>query len=77
MNHHLFIYGSLIAGALEKRAQRILKKHCETLGPATVQGKLYDLGLYPGAIASFRKADKVYGEQLNRNRRPEPGQPKT
>jgi gamma-glutamylcyclotransferase (GGCT)/AIG2-like uncharacterized protein YtfP len=46
---HLFVYGTLRPGrapaAIAAQARRLV-----TLGAATVRGRVYDLGYYPGAV---------------------------
>ena len=41
---------------------RLLETHAILVGTGTFQGKLYDLGRYPGAIPSRGKTDCVIGE---------------
>lgn len=69
----LFVYGTLMSSAdsdygRESRAR--LHASAKSLGPATVRGRLYDLGAYPGFAASADTADLVHGEVL---RLSEPG----
>jgi len=45
----LFVYGSLRSGSLQP-AQSYIKLYFIPLGKASVKGKLYDFGEYPGAI---------------------------
>lgn len=63
----LFVYGTLMRSAATAygRSQRQRLHAAATwLGPATVVGRLYDLGAYPGLIASTRASDLVHGELL-------------
>ncbi len=67
MNPHLFVYGTLMSSAdsdygRESRAR--LHASAKSLGPATVRGRLHDLGAYPGFVASTDAADVVHGELL-------------
>ena len=42
--------------------RNLLVRHGKFLGTGTLQGKLYDLGRYPGAVLSNSTADRVFGE---------------
>lgn len=48
-NHQLFVYGSLLSG-FRHPAYSWISRYFTLIGEATMQGKLYDLGEYPGAI---------------------------
>ena len=54
----LFVYGSLRRGG----AAHGLLEGSEEVGAARYQGRLYDLGAYPGAVPSGDAADVVHGE---------------
>jgi gamma-glutamylcyclotransferase (GGCT)/AIG2-like uncharacterized protein YtfP len=43
----LFVYGTLRSGSAVSAARR-LHEHARSLGPATMRGRLLDLGAYPG-----------------------------
>jgi gamma-glutamylcyclotransferase (GGCT)/AIG2-like uncharacterized protein YtfP len=58
----LFVYGTLLTGSGWRAINRLMRKQARRLGPASVQGQLYDLGDYPAAIPSSISADRVYGE---------------
>ena len=63
----LFVYGTLMperGGLLGQVERRRLAREASRLGPATIQGRLYCLGQYPGLIHSERTADVVHGEAL-------------
>jgi gamma-glutamylcyclotransferase (GGCT)/AIG2-like uncharacterized protein YtfP len=45
---YLFVYGTLRQGSNNKFA-RLLAERAHFVGPARVQGRLYDFGRYPGA----------------------------
>ena len=49
--NNLFVYGTLRSG-LQHPAHAFISRYFTLLGAATVKGKLYDLGEYPGAIPS-------------------------
>ena len=46
---HLFVYGTLRSD-VQHPAHELLNRYFTLLGKATVQGKLYDCGEYPGAV---------------------------
>lgn len=57
---HVFVYGTL-RPALATGEPRLLIEPLQPVGPATVQGLLYDLGDYPGLVAG---AGTVHGDLL-------------
>jgi gamma-glutamylcyclotransferase (GGCT)/AIG2-like uncharacterized protein YtfP len=59
----LFVYGTLMGASRHPMAMR-LAAECTSLGAATVCGRLYDLGAYPGALPSEAAGDRVHGEVL-------------
>ena len=64
-SHGLFVYGTLMSwakGALGLNERKRLSREASSLGPATLRGRLYDLGQYPGLIISNVDADVVHGE---------------
>lgn len=63
----LFVYGTLMRAAASAcgHAQRArLHAAAVWLGPATVRGRLHDLGAYPGLAAGDDAGDVVHGELL-------------
>lgn len=61
----LFVYGTLMTTArgtlgADMRAQ--LGSAATWLGPATIAGRLVDLGAYPGLVAPVALSDIVHGE---------------
>jgi gamma-glutamylcyclotransferase (GGCT)/AIG2-like uncharacterized protein YtfP len=58
---YLFVYGTL-RSQMNDPLHRLLETHAVQLGTGTFQGKLYDLGRYPGVIRSRRNTDRVIGE---------------
>jgi gamma-glutamylcyclotransferase (GGCT)/AIG2-like uncharacterized protein YtfP len=58
---YLFVYGTL-RSQMNDPLHRLLETHAILVGTGTFQGKLYDLGRYPGAIRSRGKTDCVIGE---------------
>ena len=57
----LFVYGTL-RKAFDHPMHRLLRAHANFVGTGTFQGKLYDLGRFPGAVSSNEPPDKVLGE---------------
>jgi len=57
----LFVYGTLRQG-LGHPMHRLLQEHATFVGRARFQGKLFDLGRYPGAVPSDDPSDVVEGE---------------
>lgn len=63
----LFAYGTLMTGlncdmGRDERAR--LAREARSLGSATVQGRLYDLGSYPGFVTIGEPGEQVAGEVL-------------
>ena len=58
---YLFVYGTL-RSQMNDPLHGLLEKHAVLVGTGSFQGKLYDLGRYPGAIPSHGKTDRVLGE---------------
>src|SRR5205085_4012333 len=61
MREYLFLYGTLIPN----RANKVMAKAVRQLrriGPGYVQGRLYDLGEYPGAILDQSSETRITGE---------------
>ena len=57
----LFVYGTLRA-ASGHPIHRRLSAEAEFVGAGTFRGRLYDLGAFPGAVASLSNAERVSGE---------------
>ncbi len=58
---YLFVYGTL-RSQMNDPLHRLLEKQAVGVATGTFQGKLYDLGRYPGAVPSREKNDHVLGE---------------
>lgn len=58
---HLFVYGTLRRGH-ENPAARRLAVEARYQGPATLAGRLVDLGSYPGLIPALQPTEQVQGE---------------
>jgi gamma-glutamylcyclotransferase (GGCT)/AIG2-like uncharacterized protein YtfP len=61
MNAHLFVYGSLLSGVRHPMGTR-LRGEARLVGTATIEGRLYSLGGYPGLIESREGPYPVHGE---------------
>jgi gamma-glutamylcyclotransferase (GGCT)/AIG2-like uncharacterized protein YtfP len=61
MNSYLFVYGSLMSTAGHRMSARLQRK-ARRIGPATMQGRLYRVSWYPGAVDSTDPAQRVHGE---------------
>jgi gamma-glutamylcyclotransferase (GGCT)/AIG2-like uncharacterized protein YtfP len=57
----LFVYGTLRA-ASGHPMHRKLRAVADFVGAGTFRGRLYDLGAFPGAVASRSNADRILGE---------------
>lgn len=59
--HNLFVYGTLRRDT-QHQLYHMLARHASFLGEATVQGRLYDLGDYPGMVypGDGRVAGEIY-----------------
>ncbi len=64
---NLFVYGTLMANAgghLGREQRRRLHASGCALGPATIPGRLVDLGSYPGLVEPVSGSDVVHGEVI-------------
>ena len=57
----IFVYGSLLK-PIQHRMHRTLSAYADFVAEGVMQGKLYEVDGYPGAIRSSASEDKVYGE---------------
>ena len=55
----LFVYGTLLSGLRDDLLRRVRARF---VGTGTIEGKLYNLGPYPGAKLSRNSTDRVRGE---------------
>jgi gamma-glutamylcyclotransferase (GGCT)/AIG2-like uncharacterized protein YtfP len=65
MPAYLFVYGTLMStapGAFGKAMRERLRCEAQLVGPAAIQGRLYNLGRYPALVDSDDPADLVHGE---------------
>jgi gamma-glutamylcyclotransferase (GGCT)/AIG2-like uncharacterized protein YtfP len=58
---YLFVYGTLRRGC-DNQFARLLAEQGRFVGVARVPGRLYDLGSYPGAVASDQPDEWIHGE---------------
>ena len=61
VSEYVFVYGSLRRAA-QHPMHRVLKHYAQYVDPACMQGYLYAVADYPGAVASSAPHAKVYGE---------------
>ncbi len=59
MSGHLFLYGTLLPGLVRPPVAALVAR-LRPVGPASVPGRLYDLGPYPGLVPD--PAARVRGE---------------
>lgn len=64
---YLFVYGTLRRG--QPLHRELVRAQAEFVGPARMQGQLFNLGRYPGALAT---GDQVIDGELYRLPEPEP-----
>lgn len=58
---YIFVYGTLRKAAA-RCMHRALSRHCTYVADGSMQGKLYEVGGYPGAVESGDRRDTVRGE---------------
>jgi gamma-glutamylcyclotransferase (GGCT)/AIG2-like uncharacterized protein YtfP len=58
---YLFVYGTLRRD-VKNQMWHVLARYAEYVGEGAFQGKLYDIGDYPGAVSSNKPIDIVKGE---------------
>jgi gamma-glutamylcyclotransferase (GGCT)/AIG2-like uncharacterized protein YtfP len=63
LTHHLFAYGTLLPGR-EPEGIAPLVGRLAPIGLATVPGRLYDLGAFPGAVPDETCRDAIRGRVL-------------
>jgi gamma-glutamylcyclotransferase (GGCT)/AIG2-like uncharacterized protein YtfP len=61
MNAHLFVYGTLLSRARHPMGAR-LQRQARLIGEATIEGRLFSLGRYPGLVETAEFGYSVYGE---------------
>jgi gamma-glutamylcyclotransferase (GGCT)/AIG2-like uncharacterized protein YtfP len=61
MNSHLFVYGTLLSTAGHPMGVR-LQRQARLVGEASIGGRLYSLGRYPGLVETADAGARVHGE---------------
>ena len=61
MNAHLFVYGSLLSAIGHPSGER-LRGEARLVGAATMPGRLYRVGWYPGLVEAQAGDTRVHGE---------------
>jgi gamma-glutamylcyclotransferase (GGCT)/AIG2-like uncharacterized protein YtfP len=61
MNPHLFVYGSLLSSIGHTSGQR-LRGEARLVGAASMPGRLYRVGWYPGLVEAQAGDTRVHGE---------------
>lgn len=61
MSDHLFVYGTLRRGTGVAMAEH-LARHATYLGTGCCQGRLYELGRYPGFVPGAEPEEQVVGD---------------
>ena len=67
MNPHLFVYGTLLSTVGHPMGDR-LRQEARLIGEASIEGKLFSLGKYPGLIEAAGAGARVHGEVYALNR---------
>lgn len=57
----IFVYGTLMK-AFKNEMSIFLNQNASFIGTGEFQGKLYNIGSYPAAVASTEKQDSILGE---------------
>ncbi len=61
MSEYLFLYGTLLPSEATGESSRIVRRF-KRVGSATVGGRLYDFGDYPGAVLDRSAKTSIKGE---------------
>lgn len=60
---HLFVYGTLLPGLAPPLIRDVVDR-LEVVGPATIGGRLYHLGSYPGCVLDAECGRVIHGMAL-------------
>jgi len=63
---HIFVYGTLMRASRSPYA-RLLETRARFVGEASVRGRLYNLGRFPGAVFDEAARTRVFGEVFRLN----------
>ena len=58
---HLFVYGTLMS-SVNNNMSHFLQANAHLIGNAYINGKLYEVGGYPGAVIGSNPLDHVHGQ---------------
>jgi gamma-glutamylcyclotransferase (GGCT)/AIG2-like uncharacterized protein YtfP len=61
MTPNLFVYGTLLSTAGHPNGER-LQREARLLGQASIEGRLFNLGRYPGLVEAPGAGRRVHGE---------------
>jgi gamma-glutamylcyclotransferase (GGCT)/AIG2-like uncharacterized protein YtfP len=64
MSEYLFVYGTLLGRTPDPAVNRVLRRYCGDAGAASVWGRLYRLGWYPGLAVDTGAPQRVQGRLL-------------
>jgi len=56
----IFVYGTLLQG-IQSNVAQYFHTNASFIGEGLMEGELYDLGMYPGAVYTSESDSKVYG----------------
>ena len=59
---YLFAYGTLLTESPDRTIDQLISEFLRPKCRAYVQGRLYDLGTYPGAVLSPDRSEKIFGQ---------------
>lgn len=63
---YLFVYGTLLKNT-QHEMSKFLASHAVFIGKGFIHGKLYEISWFPGAVASNKSYEKVYGSLFKVN----------
>jgi gamma-glutamylcyclotransferase (GGCT)/AIG2-like uncharacterized protein YtfP len=60
---YVFVYGTLLPGLAPPVISGVVDR-CRVIGAATIEGRLYDLGAYPGCTIESGSGSVIHGQLL-------------
>lgn len=57
----LFVYGTLWTHSGYRKANRLARRCLRDLGPASIAGRLYDMGRFPAAVPARDPSERIRG----------------